>query len=686
MKERSKYRYHSCVDTLKPITRIHTIGTHVITAKTALHDYTKGKIMLASRSIAMLLWILFLSTLNPHSCSALDKHNDNYIDASDGLSNLKEGKRLYEAHQYEEAVTFLWRAVLNYESTSQQEKLYNLQDAFDLFLKCFAIRGKLIDGYLFVARESFRRNQLDLVDIYLQQASEIDPDHEEVKQLRYAIDQMRAGDKVDNLKSHESSNDLQKASDLYNNGLHYFNQKRFGLAASAFEDSCRLGGTHPIFRSACTNAVYCRTNINEWGFNGKQFEKDMERITRITASEVSEYKSFHPESKVSQWRRATSVTPHMMLGYPVDPILKREVAESHAFMDEILTRFDSNTGELTPLPQDLPYDVSSRRESFKGSGKIRLGFVSAAFSSKALLYLSHDMFRFFDKSKFEVHIFSAGPPDSPDFIFHVMNGTDWRERVRENVDYFHDIQHFKDNHVELARMIHGMEIHILIEWDGYARQGDRVQGLLALRPAPIQILHQEFLGTFGGDYIDYIITDRITSPENSKGYYAEKLIYLPNHFFSKGHAVQSELNPPAYDFKPAQSPHVLGTGSPQENRCLSKPNIGPEQISFVFCNFNKFIKYNPETVRSWIEILRSVPDSIICLLENPEDGVQNFRNFVDDVASFSKLNDGDELNQRIHFLPWTKNPFNHQMRNRDFCNAVLDNYPYNGHTTAQDGT
>lgn len=644
-----------------------------------------------------LLLILFSSTLDP-SCthklfangeSIVESHIDINIDISDGPSNLEHGKRLYNQQNYDEAVTFFWRAVLAYEGSSQQGKLYTLQDAFSSFLNCFEVRGKLIDGFLYVAKDSFRRNQMDLANVYLQQASAIDPDHEEVKQLKIAIESVQGsgtGTGLDSLSPSSSSSDLERATGFYNTGLSHFNQKQFALAASAFQESCTLGGNNPIFRSACTNAVYCRTNINDWGANGAQFERDMERIVDITTTEVSEYRIVDGDGGF-QWKRATSVSPHMMLAYPVDPMLKRRVSESHAFMDEILTRFDENTGALSPLPPDLPYGTHSRREGFKrdDAEKIRIGFVSAAFSSKAVLYLSHDMFRFFDKSKFEVHIFSVGPADSPEFITHGMNGVDWRERVKTNVDYFHDVQHLKDEHIQLARMIYDMDIHILIEWDGYARQGDRAQGLLALRPAPIQILHQEFLGTSGADYIDYIITDRVTSPEESQDFYVETFIYLPNHFFSKGHAVQAELAPPSYDFKAAEKPYVLGSGSPQENRCLSPTDIGPEQISFVYCNFNKFVKNNPDTVESWLEILRSVPDSIICLLENPLDGVDNLRKFVHDVASSSKLNDGNELNQRIHFLPWTRNPFDHQMRNRDFCNAVLDNYPYNGHTTAQDG-
>jgi len=270
---------------------------------------------------------------------------------------------------------------------------------------------------------------------------------------------------------------------------------------------------------------------------------------------------------------------------------------------------------------------------------------------------------------------------------------DWRERVKTNVKYFHDVQRFKTDHIGLARFIHGKKIHILLEWDGYARQGDRAQGLFALRAAPIQIWHQEYLGTSGGKYVDYLFTDKIASPPELEDLYVEKLIYLPNHFFSKGHAVQAEVKAPTREYTAKRVPYEPGSGSPQINRCLAPDHVGPEVPSIVYCNYNKFLKNNPQTVRSWIRILRDVPDSMLCLLENPPSGVPYLRRFIHEAAGTSTNNndpnsfspgDGDELNSRIHFLPWQRNPFDHQMRNQDFCNVMLDSYPYNGHTTAQD--
>jgi len=140
------------------------------------------------------------------------------------------------------------------------------------------------------------------------------------------------------------------------------------------------------------------------------------------------------------WSGGTSVHPHLMLGYPVSTMLKRYVSESYAAMDEPNARFDQVTQKMKDLPPDVPYDSNSRRKSFTIDAvdpnfKIKVAFVASGFCSKAVLYLSQDIFRFFDKGNFEVHVISVGAADHPEFIKGTMRGVDWRERVKANVDF-----------------------------------------------------------------------------------------------------------------------------------------------------------------------------------------------------------------------------------------------------------
>lgn len=156
--------------------------------------------------------------------------------------------------------------------------------------------------------------------------------------------------------------------------------------------------------------------------------------------------------------------------------------------------------------------------------------------------------------------------------------------------------------------------------------------------------------------------------------------------------VQKEVIPPQLEYKPREkdAKFQIGVGSPQENACLSSNPLGSKhngdgiekEVSFVYCNFNKFLKNNPETMMSWLRILDEIPDSILCLLQNPREGVANIRQFVTEVGTSNDKatvdgKGGSDLNNRIHFISWEQNPFDHQQRSHSLCNAMLDSHPYN---------
>lgn len=59
--------------------------------------------------------------------------------------------------------------------------------------------------------------------------------------------------------------------------------------------------------------------------------------------------------------------------------------------------------------------------------------------------------------------------------------------------------------------------------------------IFALKPAPIQVMWLGYPGTSGADYMDYIVTDRVTSPLHLADQYSEKLAYMPHTFFVGDH-------------------------------------------------------------------------------------------------------------------------------------------------------
>ena len=112
--------------------------------------------------------------------------------------------------------------------------------------------------------------------------------------------------------------------------------------------------------------------------------------------------------------------------------------------------------------------------------------------------------RFHDRSKFEIHVYATSPPDTSAFTEFSMRGVDWREKIRKSVEFFHDTSNL--NFIETSKLIRSDGIHILLNWDGYSNNGVRRTGLFPMQSAPIQIAHQEYIGTMGADYVQYLIT------------------------------------------------------------------------------------------------------------------------------------------------------------------------------------
>ena len=101
-----------------------------------------------------------------------------------------------------------------------------------------------------------------------------------------------------------------------------------------------------------------------------------------------------------------------------------------------------------------------------------------------------------------------------------------------------------------------------------------------------------------------------------------------------------------------------------------------ETNSFIYCNFNKHLKFDPHLFKEWLKVLESVENSYLCLLENPKESKEYITTFIDEYNS--------DLLDRVGYLPFIGNPYDNQRRNAKYCNVILDTTIYNGHTTAAD--
>src|SRR5262249_13533660 len=147
-------------------------------------------------------------------------------------------------------------------------------------------------------------------------------------------------------------------------------------------------------------------------------------------------------------------------------------------------------------------------------------------------------------------------------------------------DRFIDVQQNSDR--QAAQLVRSMEADFVVDLMGFT--GDCRPGILALRPAPIQVNYLGFPGTMAAPYIDGIIADRTVIPDEERGNYREEIVALPNCYL------------------PADPARAIASAP-------SRSEAGLPESAFVFVSFNNSYKYAPGTFAIWMQLLSKVEKS-----------------------------------------------------------------------------
>ncbi len=266
--------------------------------------------------------------------------------------------------------------------------------------------------------------------------------------------------------------------------------------------------------------------------------------------------------------------------------------------------------------------------------RLKIGYLSADFHEHAIAYLAAELFELHDRERFEIYGYSYGPDD----------GSAMRARLALGFDRFIDIRALP--HAEAARAIHQDGIDILVDLKGYTTHART--GIVALRPAPIQVSYLGYPGTMGAEFIDYLVADSFVTPPDHEADYSEKLVLMPG----------------SYQVNDRRRP--IADTPPREQ-------LGLPEHGFVFCCFNQSYKILPEMFAAWLRLLQAVPESVLWLLDSNPWAAQNLRREAGDCG----VDPG-----RLVFGP--RLPLDRHLGRLRAADLFLDTRPYNAHTTASD--
>jgi predicted O-linked N-acetylglucosamine transferase (SPINDLY family) len=267
--------------------------------------------------------------------------------------------------------------------------------------------------------------------------------------------------------------------------------------------------------------------------------------------------------------------------------------------------------------------------------RIRVAYLSPDFRGHPVALLTAGLFEHHDKRQFETIAISVGRDD----------GGPIRARIAAAFETFHDARKARDP--EIAAWVREREIDILVDLAGHT-QGGRL-GVLAERPAPVQVSYIGHPGTSGAPYVDYVIADPFVVPAGSEVDYSEKIVRLPDCF-----QVNDDRRP-----APIVAPARFALGLPDPG--------------FVFCSFNNPYKINPPFFDSWMRLLAAVPRSVLWLVADAPAGRETLR-----AEAEARGVAGDRL------IFATRVDYEDHLARLRAADLFLDTLPFNGGTTVSD--
>ncbi|MFO1316703.1 MAG: tetratricopeptide repeat protein [Burkholderiales bacterium] len=377
----------------------------------------------------------------------------------------------------------------------------------------------------------------------------------------------------------------------YNRGIALGKLNRGDEARVAYDEVIALD---PDFPYVLGQAAYARAELCDWNGYAELAARALDGVRR----------------------GRVACDPFVLLGLADDPAAHRACAALHAARQ---------IPRVPPLAKGAHY----------AHGRIRVAYLSANFCAHAVAYLIAELFELSDRARFELTAISFGPDD----------GSAMLARIRSAFDRFIDVRSLSD--AAVARQMHELEIDIAVDLMGFTREGR--PGILAYRPAPIQVNMLGYPGTMGADFIDYIIADPFLVAEADELHYAERVVRLP------------------HTYQPNDRKR------PIDERTPTRAEAGLPEHGFVFCCFNNNYKITPAVFDIWMRLLAAVPDSVLWLLPLSPAVTANLQR--------EALARGVDA-RRLVFAPRVTLP-EHLARQR-LADLFLDTLPYNAHTTASD--
>lgn len=349
-------------------------------------------------------------------------------------------------------------------------------------------------------------------------------------------------------------------------GIARHRQQRWQEALSAYREAARL---RPADFRLLFNAALCAESLGDFA----AAEQALVRA-RTLAPERADLlaRLAHVQAMTCRFgaESASIAALDVLLAQPcpdplddrVEPFLLTYLPLAPPAREEVLRRAGAGLArEARMLGGALP----ARSRAAARPDRLRIGYLSAELGEHAVGSLMRAVFAAHDRQRVEVSAYSLRQFRDP-----------VAAQVRAGCDRFRDATGMSTRGI--AEAIEADGIDVLFDLSGFTL-GAR-PGVLALRPAPVQIGYLGFIHSYGGGLVDYLLLDRDVMPDPAGAQLPEAVIRMASCFLPGVEPATPAVERERWGFPPE---------------------------AFVLASFNNSYKLDAALLNAWAEILRGCP-------------------------------------------------------------------------------
>lgn len=320
-----------------------------------------------------------------------------------------------------------------------------------------------------------------------------------------------------------------------------------------------------------------------------------------------------------------SVQAHVLgcsIAQQVAGLSREALAQRHRALGEL---FRTHVAPMV-LPRVSPADASR---------PITLALMSPDLHTHSVAFFVEPLLEHLSRERLRLRVYHTSS---------VQDATTTRLRSRLTPrDAWIDASSMQD--APLAQRIAHDKVDVLLDLAGLTR-GHRL-GVLALKPAPLQVTYCGYPDTTGLVTVDARLVDHATDPAGSEQFSTETLLRIPECFLC---------------YRPSDD----------------APPVTPRDAHapLTLCSFNAARKLSPETIALWSTCLQALPHAVLALKspETSDPGVQHAILARFHVAGLANAS------ERVRFLDPTPASRDH-LAAYAHADIALDPFPYHGTTT-----